>query len=314
MKRVLITSRSFGQTSDLPKKILTDAGLEPIFMEGEYQEDKFCSLLRDCDALIIGAHVLPERALQEAKALKVVCKHGVGLDNIDLEMAKKYGIIVTNTPGTNSNAVADLTMALMLDVARRVSFAAAEVKAGGWGKIIGHDVFGKTLGLVGFGAISQLVAKRAKGFDMRVLTYDPFLENVPAGFEHVELVSLEKIIKTSDFLSLHVPLNEDTRGLLAAKELAHMKQGSFIINTSRGGIVDEDALYDAVKSGHIAGAGLDVTEKEPPVGSPLLTLDNVTIVPHIGMYSEEAINAVSIICAENVAALKNGTELRNVVV
>lgn len=314
MKKVLITSRSFGQASDLPLKTLQNAGIECIFMEGNYEEEKFCKLLKDCNYLIIGSHLLTEKAICQAKNLRLICKHGVGLDNIDLNMAKKYGITVTNTPGTNSNAVADLTMGLMLDVARRISYGAMEVKTGKWEKIIGYDIYGKTLGLVGFGAIARNVAKRATGFDMRVLAYDPFVKEKPINFEFVKLVDLEEILAESDFISIHVPLTEQTRGLFGSDEFARMKKGSYIINTARGGIIDEHALYEAIKSKHIAGAGLDVTEKEPPTGSLLLTLDNVTIVPHIGMYSKEAINAVSMICAENIVAMNNGTKIKNIVV
>jgi D-3-phosphoglycerate dehydrogenase len=310
MKKVLITSRSFGKVSNAPGEILCQAGIEVVEMQGEYDEDAFISLLKECDALIIGAHQLTERAIVSAPKLKLVCKHGAGLDNIDLELAKKYGLTVTNVPGTNSNAVADLTFALMLDVARKVSYGAATVKQGQWNKIIGTDVCGKTLGLIGFGAIASNVAKRAKGFQMKVLAYDPFVKAVPEELSFVELVSFEQVVAGCDFLSVHVPLNRDTKGLVNQDIMSRMKKGSFIVNTSRGGIVDEAALYDAVASGHIAGAGLDVTEQEPPHRNPLLTLDNVTIVPHIGMYSVEAINAVSQICAENVAAFAAGKEVR----
>jgi D-3-phosphoglycerate dehydrogenase len=313
-KKVLITSRSFGQVSDEPLNILKENDIEVDFYNEVYHEENFIKIIEQYDALIIGAHEFSEKAMRRAKKLKIVCKHGAGLDNIDLELAKKYNLRVTNVPATNSNAVADLAFGLMLDVARKISFAASGVKNGVWGKIIGTDVCYKTLGLIGFGAIARNVAKRAAGFGMKVLAYDPFVTTLPEGFSHVKLVSFEEVVKQADFLSIHVPLSENTRNLIAGEQMAMMKKGSFIINTSRGGIVNEADLYQYLTNGHLAGAGLDVTEKEPPTGSPLLELDNVTIVPHIGMYSKEAINAVSTVCAKNVIKMFKGEPLDYIVV
>jgi len=313
-KRVLITSRSFGQVSDEPLDILKENGMEVDFLNEAYDEQKFLNTIGNYDALIIGAHEFSEKAIKKAVKLKIVCKHGAGIDNIDLGAAKKCNLCVTNVPATNSNAVADLAFGLMLDVARKISFAASEVKSGLWKNVIGTDVCNKTLGLVGFGAIARNVAKRAAGFGMSVLAYDPYVAALPKGYSNVRLASFEEVIKQADFLSMHIPLNDETRNLIDKKQLAMMKRGSFIINTSRGGIINENALYEYLKNGHLAGAGLDVTEKEPPTGSPLLTLDNVTIVPHIGMYSREAINAVSTVCARNVVKMFKGEQPDNIIV
>jgi len=313
-KKVLITSRSFGQVSEEPLNILKENGIEVDFQNDEYNEEKFQSIIGNYDALIIGAHEFSSKAMEKAKKLKIICKHGAGLDNINLEAARKYNIRVTNVPATNSNAVADLAFGLMLDVARKISFAASRVKDGLWERVIGTDVCYKTLGVIGFGAIGKNVAKRAGGFGMKVLAYDPYVTDLPDGFPHVSLVTFEDIIKHSDFISVHVPLNDATRNLIGREQMEMMKKGSFIINTSRGGIVNEEALYEYLKNGHLAGAGLDVTEKEPPTDSPLLTLDNVTVVPHIGMYSKEAINAVSVICARNVVKMFNNEQPDHIVV
>ncbi|KFO68842.1 hypothetical protein ER57_01255 [Smithella sp. SCADC] len=313
-KRVLITSRSFGQVSEEPLNIFKENGIEVDFQNDEYNEEKFQSIIGNYDALIIGAHEFSPKAMEKAKKLKIICKHGAGLDNINLEAAKKYNIRVTNVPATNSNAVADLAFGLMLDVARKISFAASRVKDGLWERVIGTDVCYKTLGVIGFGAIAKNVAKRAGGFGMKVLAYDPYVTDLPDGFPHVSLVTFEDVIKQSDFISVHVPLNDATRNLIGREQMEMMKKGAFIINTSRGGIVNEEALYEYLKNGHLAGAGLDVTEKEPPTGSPLLTLDNVTVVPHIGMYSKEAINAVSVICARNVVKMLNNEQPDHIVV
>ena len=313
-KRVLITSRSFGQVSEEPLNILKENSIEVDFQNDEYNEEKFQSIIGNYDALIIGAHEFSPKAMEKAKKLKIICKHGAGLDNINLEAAKKYNIRATNVPATNSNAVADLAFGLMLDVARKISFAASRVKDGLWERVIGTDVCYKTLGVIGFGAIAKNVAKRAGGFGMKVLAYDPYVTDLPDGFPHVSLVTFEDVIKQSDFISVHVPLNDATRNLIGREQMEMMKKGAFIINTSRGGIVNEEALYEYLKNGHLAGAGLDVTEKEPPTGSPLLTLDNVTVVPHIGMYSKEAINAVSVICARNVVKMLNNEQPDHIVV
>lgn len=313
-KKVLITSRSFGQVSDEPNEILKGNNIEAHFNNNPFDEKKFEEEIDQYDGLVIGAHKITRDQMKKAKKLKIIAKHGAGLDNIDLEAAKDMGIKVTNTPGTNSNAVADVAFGLIIDSARKISKGAKDVKAGNWERIIGVDVYGKTLGLVGFGAIAKNVAKRAKGFDMKVYAYDPFIKEAGKEYEYVKLATFEEVIKKADFLSVHVPLNDKTKNLINKEVMLKMKKGSYIINTSRGGTVNEAHLYEMIKDGQIAGAGLDVTEKEPPDKSPLLTLDNVTITPHIGMYSIEAINAVSTICAHNVANLFNNKDLINVVI
>jgi len=312
-EKVLITSRSFGQVSDEPLNILKENGFEVDFEKDKYNEEKFLKIIGDYDALIIGAHEFSEKAIQNAKKLKIVCKHGTGIDNIDMEAARKYNLCVTNVPAVNSNAVADIAFSLILDVARRVSYAASEVKKGLWRNVVGTDVCYKTLGLIGFGAIAKNVARRAYGFGMKVLAYDPYVQSVPDEFPHVSLASFEDVLKHSDFVSVHVPLNESTRNLIDKEQMQIMKKGSFIINTSRGGIVNEEALYEYLKNGHLSGAGLDVMVKEPPDDSPLIGLDNVTVLPHIGMYSKEAINAVSVICAKNVVKALKGQQPDHIV-
>ncbi|HBF36457.1 MAG TPA: hydroxyacid dehydrogenase [Firmicutes bacterium] len=313
-KKVLITSRSFGQVSDEPLNILKDNGFEVDFENGKYEEEKFLQVIGNYDALIIGAHEFSQKAVEKANKLKIVCKHGAGTDNIDLKAAKMNNLRVTNVPAVNSDAVADLAFSLMLDIARKVSFAAGEVKKGVWEKTIGIDVCYKTLGLIGFGTIAKKVAKRAGGFGMKVVAYDPYITKVPAELAYVNLVKIEEVLQQADFLSIHVPLNDETRNLIDKKQMEMMKKGSFIINTSRGGIVNEKALFDCLKNGQLSAAGLDVMEKEPPTGNPLLVLNNITILPHIGMYSKEAINAVSLICSQNVVKVLNGQQPENIVI
>lgn len=311
-KKVMITSRSFGSIDDTPMNILKDAGYEIVLRGKDFDQQAFNTEIADYDALIIGAHDFPAEVLATCKKLKIICKHGAGLDNIPMEAAKAQGVMVCNVPGTNANAVADLTFGLMLCCARQIVAANNRVHNGAWKTITGTDVYVKTLGLLGFGAIAKNVARRAAGFNMKVLAYDPFVKTLPQEFSHVTLCdNMMDVVSQCDFLSLHLPLTDETRGMIGAKELAAMKQGAYLINAARGGIVNEKALYDALVSGHLAAAAMDVSEKEPiDSANPLLTLENVVITPHLGMYSKEAIGAVSIICAQNAAAVLTGEALQ----
>lgn len=311
-KKVLVTSRSFGKISDEPLNILREAGFEVALKGKDFDQKEFEAMIPEYDALIIGAHEFPEQVMEQCSKLKIICKHGAGLDNIHLEKAKELGIAVCNVPGTNSNAVADLTFGLMLAVARNIVSTNRWVHEGQWKTAIGVDVCSKTLGLMGFGAIAKNVARRAAGFGMKVLAYDPYVKELPEEFQgYVTLCSKDEVITQCDFLSLHLPLTDETRGMIATPQLASMRKGAYVINAARGGIVKEQDLYEALVSGHIAGAAMDVSEVEPmATDNPLLTLDNVIVTPHIGMYSKEAIGAVSLICAQNAAACIQGTPLQ----
>ncbi len=314
--RLLITSRSFARTDPNPLLILREAGVEVVRMGETFSQEEFNRVIPEFDALIIGAHPFPPEVLEHCPKLKIICKYGVGLDNVPLNKARELGVRVCNAPGANSNAVADLAFALMLATARGVLPAAERLRRGEHIVTVGTDVFGKTLGLVGFGAIGRCVARRASGFSMRVLAYDPYLKDVGEEFRgRVELCSLDDVIARSDILSIHVPLNNETRYLIDRSRLSRMKKGAILINTARGGVVDEKVLVEFLRSGYLAGAGLDVTETEPiPPDSPLLQMDNVVITPHMGMHSREAMNAVGMICTRNVLACLKGGELTHCVV
>jgi D-3-phosphoglycerate dehydrogenase len=314
--KVLVTSRSFGQVSDEPVKILEKNGITIDYKNksGLMEEEDFLKIIDQYDGIIIGADAFTAKVMAKAAKLKIICKHGVGLDSIDLEAAKNHHIAVTNVPATNSDAVADLTFGLIIDVTRKVSFTATQVKNKHWNKVIGTDVCHKTLGIIGFGAIGQRVAKRAFGFGMKVIVHDSFIKEPPEDFFWVKMVSLDELLCQADIETVHIPLNADTRNLIDDAQLRIMKPGSFIINTARGGIVNEAALYKYLKNGHLGGAGLDVTEQEPPDGNPLLALDNVTLVSHIASYSKEAINKVSIVCAQNIVSMLTGKPVAHRVV
>lgn len=307
--KLLVTSRSFGKTSDVPIVKLQAAGFQIVNMGEDFDAVRFETLLPQMDALIIGAHTLRPEMLDKCKKLRIICKHGVGVDNIPVEKAHDCGIIVANAPGANSQAVADLAFGLMLDVSRGISRSAALAKTGLHKRTMGRDVWGKTLGILGLGRIGYALAKRAEGFDMRVLAYDPYLRTAPEGFKNLHLTELDELLCVSDFVSVHLPLNKSTQGFINAARIAKMKRDAVLINTSRGGVVDEDALCAALKNGMLRGAGLDVTAEEPvSAQNPLLQLENVVVTDHIGMYSLEATEAVSLICAEAVLDVFEGRE------
>lgn len=315
-KKILITSRSFGKISHEPYDILAEAGYEVTNIGASFDQSEFERIVPEYDVLIIGAHEFPEDVMARCKKLKLICKHGVGLDNIHLEKAKELGIAVCNTPGTNSNAVADLAFGLMLSSARKIQRSSLNVLKGVKQSVIGVDVYRKTLGLLGFGAVAKCVARRARGFDMKVLAYDPYVKEVPEEFAgYVTLHTLDEVLQGCDYLSIHMPLTEETHYMIGEKQLASMKQDSILINTARGGIVDEAALYQALVNGHLSAAAMDVVEHEPVTADhPLLSLENVIITPHVGMYSKEAVNAVGMICAQNAAAFASGKPLLHQVV
>lgn len=309
--KVLVTSRSFGKVGDEAVKLLSDADIHIDYSAAGQFDEK----IEQYDALIIGAHQFKESVMEKCKSLKIICKHGAELDNIPLDKAKTMGITVTNVPGVNSNRVADLTFGLLLSVARQITYTNRMVHEGRWQTAIGTDVFGKTLGLLGFGSIAKNVARRANGFQMKVIACDPYVTEISSEFKYVTMCSLDEVLENSDFLSLHLPLSNDTHNLLSKYNLSKMKKGSYIINTAKGEIIDEYALYELLCSNHLAGAAMDVCTMEPiSMSNPLLTLDNVIITPHIGVYTKEAISEVSLICAQNVAAKLSGHEVNFAVV
>ncbi len=258
--------------------------------------------------------VTPE-ILSKAANLKIVGRAGVGVDNIDVKTATEKKVQVINTPSGNAIAAGELAIAFMFALARKIPQATASMKKGEWEKkkFAGVEITGKTLGVVGFGNIGRQVAERGVGLRMKVLAHDPLLApgaDAPAG---IQIVSLDDIIAKSDFISLHLPFLPTTKGLFGADNLKKMKKGAYLINCARGGIVDENALYEVLKSGHLGGAALDVFEKEPCGPLPLFELDNVLASPHIGASTKEAQEKVAVELAEVfVDFFKNG-KVRNAV-
>jgi len=311
--KILITPRSFASFSDKPLKMLTerDYKIKRNNTGRPYKKEEMLKLIKDVDGIIIGIDELSAKIIEEANALKVISKYGIGLDNIDINMATNKKIVVTNTPTANVDAVADLTFGLILSLARRVPEADRKTKSGEWGKIIGKSVCEKTLGIIGLGKIGRQVVKRAKGFEMNILVFDIVKDKKFVQKYGIKYVNLEKLLQKSDYISIHIPLNDATRGMISHEELEKMKKDAFLINTSRGGIVDEEALYDALRNNKLRGAALDVYKNEPLQETPLKELDNVIMTPHIGAYTEEAIENMGTQAAQNLIDVLEGREPQN---
>src|SRR4030066_276835 len=277
-------------------EILKRAGLEVDVKTG-LKPEELKKEISKYDALIVrSATRVTADIIDAAKNLKVIGRAGSGLDNVDKDAATKRGIVVMNTPGGNTITTAEHTVALLFSMARQIPQATSSMKQGKWEKkkFMGVELYNKTLGIIGLGNIGAHVAKIALGMGMRVITYDPFLSEEKAKALGVMVVDLEALIKTSDFITIHVPMTNETKNMINQKTIGMMKKGVRLINASRGGIVDEKALYDALKSGKVAAAALDVFDKEPPGESPLLELDNFICTPHLGASTEAAQENVAI--------------------
>jgi len=291
-------------------------GLEIVEAYGSSPE-KMLELVKDVHAIAVRSETkITAEILAAAPLLKVVGRAGVGVDNVDVEAATERGVIVMNTPSGNTVATAELTFTHILCGARPVPQAAASMRDGKWDRksFSGIEVFKKTLGIVGLGRIGGEVAKRAQAFGMRVLAYDPYLAPSRAKAMQVEGVSLDELLAQSDFITVHMPLTDDTQYLIDEAALAKTKKGVRLFNCARGGIIKEAALVAALKSGQVAAAGLDVYEEEPlPADSELRKLPNVTLTPHLGASTAEAQDAVGIEVAEQIADVLNGGIIRNAV-
>lgn len=293
--RVLVTPASFGKSDPRLKDELEAQVGEVVYTPAArpLTSAELRELLPDCDGFIAGLDKIDRAALECAGRLKVIARYGVGVDNVDLEYARQRGIRVTNTPGANASAVAELTIGLLIDLARGIPLAAAETRAGKWPRLSGLSLEGKTVGLLGFGAIGKRVAERLEGFHARQLAYDPCPDAAAAFTYHVELLPQADVVRQADFLSLHLPLLPETCGLVNGAFLDEMKPGAFLVNTARGELIDEDALQAALQSGRLKGAALDVFIKEPPGAEhPLLALPQVIATPHIGSHADGAVNAM----------------------
>lgn len=296
-------------------EILKKSGLEVDVKTG-MKPDELLACIGEYHGLVIrSATKVTAGVIEAAKNLKVIGRAGSGLDNVDKAAASKKGIVVMNTPGGNTVTTAEHAMAMLFAVARSIPQATASMKAGKWEKkkFMGVELFNKTLGILGLGAIGGQVAKKALGLEMNVIAYDPFLSEEKAGEMGIRKVTVNELFAESDFITIHTPLTPETKNLINTATIGTMKNGVRIINCARGGIINEQDLYEALKSGKVAGAALDVFEKEPPDGNPLLSLDNLICTPHLGASTEEAQENVALAVAEQIAEyLVHGT-IRNAV-
>lgn len=308
--RVLIGSRSFGKAAPAHIDELRAAGCEviPNTRGRAYRAGELIDALASVDAIITGTDELTAEAIGAADRLKTIAKHGVGLDNIDLAAAKARGIVVTATPGAIQDSVADLTLALLLALARRIVPAHNNTQGGGWQRLEGWELRGKVLGLIGMGRIGQEVCKRAQAFGMRVITHDPYPAEAFAAEHGVDFVSRDELLRTADVVSIHAGGVDADGPLIGAAELKLMKPTAVLINTARGHLVDEEALAAALADGQLAGAGLDVFRAEPPEASPILELDNVVLTPHIGGQTHEGLIRMGEITLENCLRALRGEE------
>jgi len=304
---------------------LHDEGLKVLTGEKEFKVDvkpklspaELESVIKGYEAVIVrSATKITKGVIEASDKLRLIGRAGVGLDNVDVESATKKGIIVLNAPAGNTTSTAEHTFSMIMALSRNIAQANASMKRGEWEKkkFMGIELYGKVLGVAGLGRIGTEVAKRALSFEMKVIAYDPFLSAEQAKKIGVELVSLDEVIKRSDYITVHTPLTDETRHMLGEAEFKKMKKGVRIINCARGGIIDEGVLVKAIESGHVAGAAFDVFEKEPlDTASPLLKFDNVVLTPHLGASTEEAQLNVSLDIANTVKDVLLGRGIRNAV-
>jgi D-3-phosphoglycerate dehydrogenase len=307
--RLLVTPTSYGKNDP---RLKTD--LEALVGEVIYNPTKkpltsreVAGLLPGVDGYIAGLDAIDREALAAADCLKVIARYGVGVDNVDLEAARAKQIVVTNTPGANSVSVAELALGLMLALGRQIPAAVASVRQGQFPRLNGVSLEGKVVGILGLGAIGKQLARRLAAFDCTILAYDPYPDATFAARLGIACVEMDELLARADFVSLHLPLTPETRGLVGREFLSRVKKGAFLVNTARGEVIDEGALVEALVSGRLAGAGLDAFVKEPPdIDNPLLALPQVIATPHLGAQTDGATNAMGRMAMQDCLAVLRG--------
>ena len=315
--KALVTPTSFGKPENAEAKAL----LESVFDEVVYNDlgvplkgEEILQRLQGCDAYIAGVDYITKDVIEKMPdSLKVISRYGAGTDRVDIPACASRGIRVTNTPGANATAVCELAFSLMLCAARNIPQLHKAVEEGLWPRSEGIELAGKTLGIVGLGAIGKRLAVRAKAFEMEVVAYVPYFDSA-FGSEHGILrMEIEELLRISDFVSLHVPLSESTKYMINASRIAIMKQGAIVINTARGGLIDEVAAADAIRSGKLKGLGLDAFEEEPLLDSPLKGLPRVIFTPHTGAHTAEAVSNMGMMSAQNALAVVRNEACRFII-
>ncbi len=311
-QKVLISDTLSKEGIEILKKA---PGIEADVMTNLTKEE-LKGVIKDYDGLVIrSATKVTAEIIDAAVKLKVIGRAGIGLDNVDAAAASKRGIVVMNTPGGNTITTAEHAIAMMLSLARKIPQATGSMKTGKWekSKFMGSEVYNKTLGVVGMGRVGSIVANRAQGLRMNVLAYDPFLSPEAAEKMGITLVSFDKLLAEADFITIHTPLTAETRNLISKATIEKMKKGVYIINCARGGIVNEADLQEALASGRVGGAALDVFEEEPTKNRELLAMENLIATPHLGASTDEAQRNVAIAIAQQVADYFTKGEIRNAV-
>lgn len=311
--RLLVTPTSWAKNDPRLKTELEKLVGEVVYNPTgkPLRSEDVARLLPGMDGYIAGVDAVDRAALAAADRLKVISRYGVGVDSVDLQAAREKGIVVTNTPGANAVSVAELTVGLLLALARQIPEGAAALRQGRFARLSGVSLEGKTAGIVGFGAIGKQVARRLAGFDSRLLAYDPYPDLAFATEHGVEIIGIDDLLAQSDFVSLHLPLLPETHRLVNHDFLAKMKLGAFLINTARGEIIDEAALVEALEGGRLRGAALDVFAVEPPdAANPLLALKQVISTPHLGSQTDGATNRMGWMALEECLAVLGGEEPR----
>ena len=306
--KIVITPRTFGKLDPAPIDMLTQAGYDLILnpFDRLLNEEELMGLIPEAHGLIVGLDPVSVKVLEKARQLKVISKYGVGTDNIDLDTATSMGILVLNAPGTNSGAVAELALGLMLSVARHISESDRKIRLGVWQSYRGIELWGKTLGIIGTGRTGRELALRARGFNMVLICHDINQDEAWAHETGATYLPMKDILRKADVLSLHIPLTDTTHHIISAQELSLMKKSAVLINTARGELVDESALHEALANQRLAGAGLDVWETEPPVDSRLTEFDNVVLTSHIGAHTLEATKAMGKLASMNLIEALSG--------
>lgn len=307
--RVLVTPTSFGRGDPTLRSELASQVGEVVYnpTTRPLTSAELVGLLPGCDGYIAGLDIIDRAAIAAADRLRVIARYGVGVDNVDLPAAWEKGITVTNTPGANAVSVAELTIGMMLALARNMPEVCAATRRGEWPRFNGLTLQDKCVGLLGLGSVGKQVARRLGGFDCRILAYDPYPDVAFARQHAVDLLPMDDVLAKADFLTLHLPLLPETNHLVNAHFLASMKRGAFLINTSRGELMDEPALVEALKSGQVRGAALDVFTKEPPgAENPLLGLPQVIVTPHSGAHTDGATQRMGRMALEDCLAVLQG--------
>jgi D-3-phosphoglycerate dehydrogenase len=304
--KVAVLSKTFAISTSKPVEYLEKQSYQVIYRRNDepFNEEKVAECIGDADAAIISAQdIIGRIVFDKCNNLKIIANHGIGCDKIDMKGAQKRGIKICTCPA-NFESVADLTWLLILATSRDLLKASASVLQGKWepSRFIGVEVLEKTIGIVGYGRIGKAVAKRAMGFNNRILVYDPYIGEIRAIDQlHIEKVQFDELLHESDIITLHLPLIKETEKLVGINSIEKMKDGVLLINTSRGGLIDEDALYNALNSGKIRMAGLDVFAQEPPINNKLLALPNVIATPHMGAQTYDANLKIGMMAVEFIA-------------